>query len=256
MSILNQGTINSNITGKTLKINTNKDGLKNEGTLKASNGGTLEINDTLVENYGEIKIDSNSFFALDGTLNQYAGSLFVEGIATANLFDIKGGEINGDGTLNGDVLLGGTLSPGNSPGILTINGGLSTSIESSFWFEIEGNTPGSYDQIIVNGPVNISSGTIFNFDFSNYDFGILPLGETSYLDLIVASIPFDEIFDCPFNFLGIQDNINFQIMCTENTFRLSYAIVDSQTHVPEPNSLILFSLGLIIFAYSNRKRCG
>jgi hypothetical protein len=53
---------------------------------------------------------------------------------------------------------GGTISPGNSPGILTINGDVTLSSTSTLFIELNGTTAGSsYDQLVVNGQVNLGN---------------------------------------------------------------------------------------------------
>ena len=57
-----------------------------------------------------------------GTFNWTGGTLLVNGTATANLSIPELGELSGSGTIIGDITSAGTISPGNSPGILTIDG--------------------------------------------------------------------------------------------------------------------------------------
>lgn len=90
------------------------------------------------------------------------------------------GTINGTGTLTGNLFAnnGGTIAPGNSPGILTVNGNVAFNAGSIFAAEINGTTVGTqYDQLVVNGTV-----TINNSSQLGVTFGFLPvLGNTFIL---------------------------------------------------------------------------
>jgi hypothetical protein len=55
----------------------------------------------------------------------------------------------------------GTVTPGLSPGILTINGNYAGADSGTLSIELNGTTPGSgYDQLEVNGTVNLTSTTL------------------------------------------------------------------------------------------------
>ncbi|MDQ1159482.1 hypothetical protein QE385_003879, partial [Sphingomonas sp. SORGH_AS 950] len=82
------------------------------------------------------------------------------------------------GTVNGNVTVAGTLSPGASPGMMTVNGNVTLASGSLSYFEL---TPTVSDKLIVNGAMTIGSGSTLQIVSS----GALRPG-TSY-DLIVAS---------------------------------------------------------------------
>ncbi len=70
------------------------------------------------------------------------------------------GLLNGIGTVNGDVAVNtGTIAPGSSPGILTINGNLALSPASTVQIELGGNTQGvNYDLLAVTGVATLDGG--------------------------------------------------------------------------------------------------
>jgi len=75
----------------------------------------------------------------------------------------RSGTLGGNGTIYGDVFLGGTMAPGNSIGTMTINGNYFTNSDSIQQIEINsgGFTPGVHaDLIVVNGNVNLNGGTV------------------------------------------------------------------------------------------------
>ncbi|PZU45014.1 MAG: hypothetical protein DI568_14665 [Sphingomonas sp.] len=65
------------------------------------------------------------------------------------------------GTVNGNLMVGGTLSPGASPGTMTVNGNVSLESSSTSIFEI---TPTVSDKLIVNGNLTISEGATLRVD--------------------------------------------------------------------------------------------
>ena len=107
------------------------------------------------------------------------------------------GLLGGSGTILGDVTVGssGTLSPGNSPGVLTV-GSLSLSDGSHTLMEITGTSASLYDQIVGVGSGGLTyggnldlvmsgsytTGTVFhlfsNFSSSGGDFAAVGLDAT------------------------------------------------------------------------------
>jgi hypothetical protein len=128
----------------------------------------------LFTNGGDVEIGSDGVLELAGGGTQTGGTTTVSGGLTAFYFDIAGGaltldngdvsgpiqvsqtsELNGVGAVNGQVLNAGFVSPGNSPGIITVNGDYAQDITGVLEIEIEGTNPATpqFDQLIVNGTV-------------------------------------------------------------------------------------------------------
>jgi autotransporter-associated beta strand protein len=85
------------------------------------------------------------------------GTLVVNGSISGSTTTVdSGGTLGGSGTLAAvNVLSGGTLAPGNSPGLLT-TGSLSLNGGSALSLEINSTTPATgYDQLAVNGGVTL-----------------------------------------------------------------------------------------------------
>lgn len=84
------------------------------------------------------------------------------GSNAAGLVNVNGA-LNGTGTLNANLgaNTGGSIAPGTSPGILTVNGNVSLNAGSTFTTEVNGVTVGTqYDQLKVNGTVTINNATL------------------------------------------------------------------------------------------------
>ncbi len=118
-----------------------------------------------------------SFGAVDmagGRLVGLAGST----MAATQFLVRQGATFGSAGTVNGNVTVAGILSPGASPGTMTVNGNVTLNSGSLSYFEL---TPTVSDKLIVNGGLTIGSGSTLQIVSS----GALRPG-TSY-DLIVAS---------------------------------------------------------------------
>jgi len=127
--------------------------LNNNGTIDVDSG-TLQLQNSFTNN-GIIDVDS-------GTTFQVAGAIFT---------NASGGTIQGIGSIippGTGFNNQGTIRPGNSPGILTVNGDLALNNTSILDLEIGGTIPGTeHDQIVVTGALSGSAG----------DFGTLKLTE-------------------------------------------------------------------------------
>jgi len=93
-------------------------------------------------------------------LTQTAGTttLSTGGVLHGGI-DIQGGSLVGTGTVRGDVENSNIVAPGNSPGIITIDGNYSQDNTAALNIEIEGISPNSlvqFDQLIVNGTVSLA----------------------------------------------------------------------------------------------------
>jgi len=133
------------------------------------------------------------------TFGMTAGFARISGTAAFNAIDMTGGRLVGEagstiaapdiqvrqgatfgsaGTVTGNVTVAGTLSPGASPGTMTVNGNVALASGSTSLFEL---SPTVSDKLVVNGSVSIASGATLQL----VELGTLRPG-TSY-DLIVAS---------------------------------------------------------------------
>lgn len=134
--------------------------------FKDASAASLSGNITKITQYGDNTLSLNhasnspvasyTFQTNNGQnfafLNLANGGAFL---STATTVD-SGGRITGSGLVSGSVEVkdGGTLSPGNNFGILTIGNGLSMESNSVLDLEIG---PSQFDQIVVLGDVSLSN---------------------------------------------------------------------------------------------------
>ncbi len=151
--LANYGTINNN-SGATLE---NYDAIYNYGTINNNSGATFNNNG---------RIEYNGFINNNGIFNQQSGSLSAANIANNGTFNFTGGTLSADsfgntglfqgaGTIATDIFTNaGTLAPGYSPGMLTIEGNYIQTTGSVLAIELASAT--SYDILNVTGEVSLA----------------------------------------------------------------------------------------------------
>ena len=87
-----------------------------------------------------------------------AGTLAVNGSVAGNVAVGAAGTLGGNGTIGGNVVNAGTLAPGNSIGLLTVNGSYAQAAGSTY--QVEVNNAGQGDRINVGGAAAIQGGTV------------------------------------------------------------------------------------------------
>jgi len=172
---LNAGTGDINITADTIALGASVTGTGNLAIISQTNtttigigggSGTMNVSDTELANL------TDGFSTI--TIGNIASGTGTVDINTATFVDpvsIAGGTIHdGSGTdifsIGNNVTLKGSISPGQSPGILTINGIFSFSDNSTFDVEIGGTSPGSnnnnHDQLDITGTVTTGNNVSLN----------------------------------------------------------------------------------------------
>ncbi len=132
------GTFDTN--GNTVTFAT---GLTGTGGLAKQGLGTLNLTGT------------NTYTGGTAVL---AGTLAVNGSVTGNVAVGSAGTLGGNGTIGGNVAVSGTLAPGNSIGLLTVNGSFTQAAGSTY--QVEANAQGQADRINVGGAAAIQGGTV------------------------------------------------------------------------------------------------
>ena len=140
------------------------------GTATVSNSANATLSGNITGAGGLIKAGASTLTlsgtdSYTGATSVNAGSLLVNGAlsATSSTTVASAATLGGSGSIANNVTVnsGGTLAPGNSAGTLTVNGDLTMASGSTLVVEINGTTAGtSYDQVIVNGTVDVSGATL------------------------------------------------------------------------------------------------
>jgi fibronectin-binding autotransporter adhesin len=98
LTLVNQATVNANVSGEALILEGMSGGLTNTGILEASNGGILQINGVTVNNAGGGTITANA-----GTTVQLYGSTVIQGGILTNNDSFFGTPINSVAYLDGST---------------------------------------------------------------------------------------------------------------------------------------------------------
>lgn len=132
-AVSNSATLN-NFGTLVIEFTNNTGILYNSGTITnvviLDNSGALYNSGTFnsvgaLTNSGSVTISNSGLLTTSSNYTQTAGNTIVNGTLTASngaLVNIQGGALTGTGTINGNVLLAGTMMPGNPTGPFTING--------------------------------------------------------------------------------------------------------------------------------------
>jgi T5SS/PEP-CTERM-associated repeat protein len=94
------------------------------------------------------------------------GTMSVNGSIAGSAVTVNaGGTLGGNGTVGNTIINGGTLAPGNSIGLLTVNGNLSFTAASSYRVEV---ASANADRVNVTGTATLSGATV------NASFAVSP----------------------------------------------------------------------------------
>ena len=190
--MINNGTFNANATT----------------TMAGVTGESFVNNGSFLKKTVDTTTTMNIPFINDGTVDIVAGSLiFQQGMDNgANaVVDLGGGTLDpgdeliidsddsliGSGTLAANLVNEGTVSPGNSAGIITVQGDYSNLNSGLLQIELGGTTAGTeHDQLVVTGTATMN-GTLTVTLLP----GFLPeLGETFFIiDHTIGTLKFDTI---------------------------------------------------------------
>jgi fibronectin-binding autotransporter adhesin len=136
------------------------------GTLNGLGGFTQAGSGTTILNL------ANSY---TGTTNVNAGTLIINGnqaAATGAVTVANGATLGGSGIIGGAVTVNGILSPGNSPGILTVGSldliaGSTTRMQLIGAGNLAGTAGTDYDQLVISTAGSLRYGGILDLDFAN-----------------------------------------------------------------------------------------
>jgi hypothetical protein len=111
------------------------------GTFSKQGGGKVTFWASF-NNSGTVEVQGGTLTFNSG-LTQTAGQTVLRGgsISANSPLQIQGGLVGGIGTINASVNSSGTLSPGTSPGLLTITGDYIQTAAGTMAIELAGQTP-------------------------------------------------------------------------------------------------------------------
>lgn len=227
----------------------------NASGAAASYKGGLVVNGT-----GTVTLNAANTYT--GATSVSSGALIVNGsTAAASAVTVSGtGRLGGSGTIGGAVTIGAAsfLTPGNSPGTLTLENGLT--LNGTYVWEIDANSASTgFDVVRVTaGDITLGSGSVFE---------IAPLSGVDFTNAFWSADQSWTVLDntgegtLTGTFLGGLTGV---VSNAYGTFSLEYGAGpggDVILHwtsagiIPEPSSAALLAgLGILGFAASRRTR--
>lgn len=256
-TLINQITtsVNNNglMDGSTVALHITDPGtsLTMDGVIKdpsGTNGGSLNFEKS---GAGTLILDQSNTYTGETIVSE--GTLVINGsVSTSYQTVVKDVAILAGSGSVGRLMVesGGTVSPGNSAGVLRTG---DLTLDGTFAAEINGNGAGIlYDQIEVTGTVNLSgllSVTMGSFTPANGNLFFL-INNDGYHDSVFG------------NFSGLSEGTEFEM--AGQTWKISYeADFENQVFtggndvalmaIPEPGSIFLVTLGVIPVLRRNRR---
>jgi fibronectin-binding autotransporter adhesin len=144
---LNKGTINATVdilTGQTINMGHQTSINTDTGTTTTLSGvlTSSDVGDGCFIKTGLGTLNVTGRASIDATCVMQ-GKLLANGSYTSKITVAQGATLGGSGYIQGDLLVRGTLSPGNSPGMLTANATVTMATGSTFKEDIGGSKQAS-----------------------------------------------------------------------------------------------------------------
>jgi len=188
-----------------------------------------------------------------------AGKLLINGnqaAATGAVTVAAGATLGGSGTTGGAVTVNGILSPGNSPGVLTV-ASVALNASSTSLFEVNGTTRGTqYDGLDITGVNGVAYGGALSLSFGNGS----SLADNTTFDLFsftgTPSGNFSSVTSTGY-YAGTwtQAAGEWSLTTSEQKLTFTPSTGDLVIAVPEPSTLVLLS-GLAVVGFFARRQRG
>ncbi len=156
-TFVNNGTFNANAT--TTMIGGETEFFTNNGSFIKNGTGTITTMDIPFTNNGTVDVVAGSLVFQQGMDNGENAVIDLGGgtLDPGDTLNLESGDsLIGSGTLAANLVNAGTVSPGNSAGIITVDGDYTQAVDGILEIELGGTEAGTdYDQLVVTGAATL-----------------------------------------------------------------------------------------------------
>ncbi len=281
-AIVNNGTVNW--TGGNLRSGnggsiTNYAAWNDASTdqqFNAAHGGAASFTNSASGNYAKSAPGTTTFFipvTNAGTISVTAGALvFSSTFTNSGALTLANGAslqfsgaltmgtapLSGTGTITApSVTAGGLVSPGTSPGTLTLTGNLTLLGTSTLLIELGGMTQGTgYDFLNVGGSAVLAGGLSLTFA-NGFQSSVVPANTFTVLTASGAGGLTGSFANISHGqrLLTLDGAGSFQVnFGTGSTFGANSIVLSNFVAVPEPSTYALLGLGALAIVWTVRRR--
>ncbi|MDA1277644.1 MAG: putative Ig domain-containing protein [Verrucomicrobia bacterium] len=241
--VMNGGTFNNNgsltvSSAATISIAGNGGGVNafnNAGTFtKQGDGETVFFSRMPFNNSGAVDVQGGTL-TFNAGFSQIAGSTTLSGgnVTSSSTLQIQGGMLGGVGTVMANVVSSGLVSPGASPGLLTITGNYTQTTNGALNIELAGLSAGAtYDRLAVSGTASLAGA--LNVTLTN-DFHPLLSANFTFLTAVTRTGAF-ATFNYPTN--DVELLVNYTATEASVLVINVHPVLANQMH----DELVLFQL--------------
>lgn len=256
------GAVSLSGAGSELSVTGSTGGVISAGDIligARSGGGSAVMtvfNDAKVTAARDIYVGGNDPYSNSGDPAAWAVLGVSQGgrVEAQRLFVRENGLLEGSsGIIDANVIIdGGTLSPGNSPGQMSIDGNLEfTGLDSVLTIEIAGTQAGEFDVLDVLGDLIAPTGFTLELSFLN---GFTPETGDSFTFLNVAGSSALDLAMLNVITQGLGSGVEYAFNFLNGSFSLDILSAQEPSEVPLPAALPLMLAGLAGLSFAARKR--
>ncbi len=232
---LTAGSANLPVGGDVSLIDSNATGTPGALILDQDTNGTYT---GVISGTGSVTKEGSGILMLTGTHTHTGGTFLNEGALVLNNAVLRnttlasGTFLGGNGTINGDLLNAGTVSPGFSPGTIIVVGNYTQTAAGTLVVEIA--SPISYDQLIVGGTATLD-GTLQVDILGGYN----PAGQS--FDILTAAGGVAGTFSAVTGSAALQANVTYNA----NDVTVSFVQTPFTVFAGTPNQVAIANAALM-----------